>query len=491
MKHLLSSVAVALASTSFVAPQPIRGNWTVGQAVKTTSGRVFGHAPSKADQVSAYLGIPYAVPPIGALRFQPPIAYNGSLAINGSDFGPACMQPTPTEFAQSEDCLSINVWTKPQTGERKKAVLVWIHGGAYTYGGARQPMYDGQFITDTSDVVLMSINYRLGIFGFPGDPASAPNLGLLDMRIAMEWVRDNAEAFGGDTSRITIFGQSAGSGMADFYSFAYASDPIASGFILQSATVVGFPALLADTLSPRWYRIADSVGCPSSNSSTAAAAVTDCMRIRTAAQIFAGFSTAETGIGSTPAFGPGVDNELVFEDYSNRSSADAAYLIGNNENEAGAFKSLQPSRTEIYWADFNFRFYTCADNIRLAQTLSAGLPSWRYRYFGDFPNLVLSTNPPSGAYHGAELQPLFGTLPQDPPSTTVELETAKFLRGAWTTFAKNPTSGLLSYSGGWPLYNPSEDTMAHIAFNNQTGTNLGQGDAYNDRCASLPATAPS
>lgn len=73
----------------------------------------------------------------------------------------------------------------------------------------------------------------------------------------------------------------------------------------------------------------------------------------------------------------------------------------------------------------------------------------------------------------------------------MELETAEFLRGAWTTFAKNPTSGLLSYSGGWPLYNPSEDTMARIAFNNQTGTNLGQGDAYNDRCASLPATAPS
>lgn len=86
MKHLLSSVAVALASTSFVAPQPICGNWTVGQAVKTTSGRVFGHAASNSDQVSAYLGIPYAVPPIGALRFQPPIAYNGSLAIDGSDF---------------------------------------------------------------------------------------------------------------------------------------------------------------------------------------------------------------------------------------------------------------------------------------------------------------------------------------------------------------------------------------------------------------------
>ncbi|KAJ3957433.1 hypothetical protein N0V92_005982 [Colletotrichum tropicale] len=451
MKHLLPSVAVALVSVTLAAPQPICGNWTVGQAVKTTSGRVFGHAASDADQVSAYLGIPYAVTPIGALRFQPPIAYNGSLAINGSDF--------------------------PQTGERKKAILVWVHGGAYTYGGARQPMYDGQFIADTSDVVLMSINYRLGIFGFPGDPASASNLGLLDMRVAMD--------------RITIFGQSAGSGMADFYSFAYASDPIASGFILQSATFVGFPALLADTLSPRWYRISDSVGCPSSNSSTAAAAVTDCMRNRTAAQIFADFSTAETGIGSTPAFGPGVDNELVFEDYSSRSSVDASYLVGNNENEAGASKSLQPTRTEIYWADFNFRYYTCADNIRLAQTISAGLPSWRYRYFGDFPNLALSTNPPSRAYHGAELQPLFGTLPQDPPSTTLELETAELLRGAWTTFAKNPTSGLLSYSGGWPLYNPSENTMARIAFNNQTGTNLGQGDAYNERCASLSATAQS
>ncbi|KAG7053857.1 carboxylesterase [Colletotrichum scovillei] len=490
MKH--ATLVIGLLC-GLVAAKPTKFNsWSVGQAVSTTSGRVVGHAAQDVPDVSEYLGIPFAAAPVGALRFQPPVPYNGSAVINGSAFSPGCMQPSDTEYPQSEDCLSVNVWTKPQVGERKKAVLVWVHGGAYSYGSAREDGYSGRFFANDSDVVLMSINYRLGIFGFPGNPATTANLGLLDMRLAMEWIRDNAQKFGGDPSRISVFGQSAGAGMADFYAYAYASDPIANGFVLQSATVVGFPALSRNYTSTRWFRLAAAVGCGTgASNSTNPKLVTDCMKNRTTEQIFGAFGPEETGVGSTPAFGPGVDDILVFEDYTDRRAAEAGYLIGDNANEAGLFRSMQPNRSDAYWNDFNFRYYTCGDAIRISQAVNDGMSAWRYRYFGDFPNLAISTNPPSGAYHGAELPPLFGTLPQTPPSTAVELATAEFLQGAWTTFAKDTSSGLLGYAGGWPIYDPAELTLAQIARDNQTGTNLGLGNSFDGICSSLPAIPPS
>ncbi|KAF4829679.1 hypothetical protein CGCTS75_v006401 [Colletotrichum tropicale] len=277
--------------------------------------------------------------------------------------------------------------------------------------------------------------------------------------------------------------------MADFYAYAYASDPIANGFMLQSATVHGFPALPKNSTSARWFRITEAVGCGGIDADHDI--VTDCMKNRTSTQIFGAFSAEETGVDATPAFGPGVDDNLVFADYSNRQAARAGYLIGDNANEAGAFRGLQPNRSEAYWNDFNFRYYTCADAVRIGQAVSAGMPSWRYRYFGDFSNLAMSTDPPSGAYHGAELQPLFGTVPQTPPSTAAELATADFLRGAWTTFAKNTSAGLISYAGGWPSYDPARQTLAQIALDNKLGLNLGLGNAYDGICLSLPAAPPS
>ncbi|KZL80017.1 carboxylesterase [Colletotrichum incanum] len=348
----------------------------------------------------------------------------------------------------------------------------------------------GQTVSTTSgNIIGHACHHRLGIFGFPGNPASTPNLGLFDMRVAMEWVRKNDEGFGGDPSRITVFGESAGAGMADFYSFAFASDPIANGFILQSATIPRFPAPNESSTAARWFRLAEAVGCrPSSGSPDN---VTECMRNLTTEQMFAGFSAEETAVGAIPAFGPSVDNVMVFEDYTGRRSANAGYLIGNNENEAGAFKALQPNRSEAYWTDFNFRYYTCADAVRLEQLVRQGVPSWRYRYFGDFPNLAISTNPPSGAYHGSELRPLFGTMPRTPPSTPLQVATGKLLRDAWTTFAKSPTSGLLEFSGGWPMYDPSQQSLARIAFSDQSGINLGPDSAYDGICARLPTTPPS
>ncbi|OGM43972.1 hypothetical protein ABOM_007988 [Aspergillus bombycis] len=464
MKIVLSFFATAwwLLGTS-------NAGWIVGQPVPTTSGLVIGHAAADASEVSEYVGIPYAQPPLGNLRFQPPVAYHGDGNINATTFGPSCIQPpsapsnnstsapprdlgipptspaafTSDEHAESEDCLTLNVWTKPQAGEKKKAVLVWIYGGAYVSGSSSQPGYRGQFIADQTDVIVVSMNYRVNIFGFPGDPASPANLGLRDVRLALEWIRDNIAQFGGDPARITIFGQSAGAGMES---------------------------------NDRWFHVTRLVGCGDTTSDPEA--VSTCMLNRTVDEILAGYDPATVPLNPSP-YGPVVDHDVVFSSYLDRRAANGGYLIGNTHNEAGLFKLLQPPQTEAYWNDFNDRLYTCADRVRIEQSVADGNPTWRYRYFGDFPNLVLTTTPPSGAYHGVELGPLFDTVNQTLlESTAAEVAVGDYLREVWSSFAKDPRRGLAAF---WPQYTEMRRTLARIGFNNMT-MSLGPGGMYDHVC---------
>ena len=284
--------AAALAPGAWAVPAPGRV-WNVGQKVKTTTGTLKGRAAPSAEGVSEYLGIPYAIPPVGERRFGAPEAYKSTEEIDATKFGYACWQnqspPISDQVREdmgipetydamftdlgrwpgdpgplSEDCLTLNVWTKPQSGDKKKAVLVWFHGGGFSSGSSIYPGYNGKFLANEQDVVVVSINYRLNIFGFPGDPLlSTPNLGFLDARLAMEWIRDNIESFGGDLGRITMFGQSAGAGLVDFYSYAYPDDAIANGFVLLSGVADGGdPPAPKGTASSVWLRIAGAVGCP-------------------------------------------------------------------------------------------------------------------------------------------------------------------------------------------------------------------------------------
>ncbi|GKT47137.1 cholinesterase [Colletotrichum spaethianum] len=502
---------VVVVTSCLVVANPISPRWAIGQSITTTSGPVEGHAASDADEVSEYLGIPYAEPPVGILRFQPPVRYTGSSLINGSAFGNQCMQPSsaavnveaikqlgvPASAAdvtkvladtgsQSEDCLTLNVWTKPQTGDAKKAVLVWVHGGAFVSGSSRIPAYNGKFIADQDDVVVVSMNYRLNIFGFPGNPVSAPNLGFLDVRMAMEWVRDNVEKFGGDVNRITMFGQSAGGSMVDYYSYAYASDPIANGFIPMSGVANGFGIYTNQSVQNKWFQISMFVGCGSNL--TDHNAVSDCMSKKNATEIIASLANTTSPVSTGLTFAPVVDDHLIFADYSVRNSAKAGYLIGNTENEAGLFKIGAPAVNETYWYGFNLVAYNCPAARRAARAVSAGYPTWRYRYFGDFPNMAVTTTPPSGAWHASELPVLFDTVPQEAiGSTEQEVAVGKYMRGAWAAFAKDTKSGLLNYdcNGSWPMYKEDGTTLNRISFENQTGTSLAPGNSYDGLCAQV------
>jgi cholinesterase len=161
MKFLLTCLIA-----SGVAAIPM--DWTVGQAVNTTSGTIIGHASKVDPSVSEYLGIPWGAPPTGPGRFFPPKPVAKSAEpIVAAKFGPSCPQGTGamdvaaagTSGPFSEDCLSLNVWTKPQSGEKKKAVLVWIYGGGFFAGSTSSPMYNGVRFAGNNDVVLVSIKY--------------------------------------------------------------------------------------------------------------------------------------------------------------------------------------------------------------------------------------------------------------------------------------------------------------------------------------------
>jgi para-nitrobenzyl esterase len=189
--------------------------------VQTQSGRIEG---LEHGGHLAFRGIPYAKAPIGPLRFrapEPPDSWSG--VRSALAFGKAAPQGSSNVAGmaategQSEDCLYLNVYTRA-AGARRKPVLFWIHGGAFTLGSGSSPIYDGGPLCERGDVVVVTINYRLGALGYlylgahGGERISATaNAGQLDQIAALRWVRDNIEAFGGDPGNVTLFGESAGS----------------------------------------------------------------------------------------------------------------------------------------------------------------------------------------------------------------------------------------------------------------------------------------
>ena len=208
--------------------------------------------------VTAYKGIPFAAPPLGALRWKPPqpaIPWKGIRECFA--FGPSPMQAKPASFLFlgpefvvppspiSEDCLYLNVWTTADSPEDKRPVLVWIYGGGFISGGAAAPGYSGEALA-RQGIVFVSFNYRLGIFGFFAHPAltaesphhSSGNYALMDQIAAMEWVKKNIRAFGGDPDHITIAGQSAGSASVNCLLASPLSRGLFEGAIGESGSLV-------------------------------------------------------------------------------------------------------------------------------------------------------------------------------------------------------------------------------------------------------------
>jgi carboxylesterase type B len=244
-------------------------------------------------------------------------------------------------YTQSEDCLTLNIWSKQGSG-RLKPVYVHFYGGrtfllrfvcleadlsfslcwsivltsdtGWTSGTTDTLFYYGGGFADAEDVIVVTVNYRMNIFGFPGLPGHPPNLGLLDQRLAVEWVKQHIRGFGGDPDRITISGQSCGSASVDYWAYAYQSMPLVAGLISHSGTALSFPTNNRTTAASHWYTVSAQLGCGSSGD------VLSCMRKQNASAILAAASAVKVPTTNparkAPAFQPTVDGVTVFENYT-------------------------------------------------------------------------------------------------------------------------------------------------------------------------------
>ena len=327
----------------------------------------------------------------------------------------------------------------------------------------------------------------MNIFGFPGNPHGNLNPGLLDQRLAIEWVRDNIASFGGNPFRIILFGQSAGAGSIDFYSYAYTREPIVSGLILESGTT-GLGTYTKEDTAAAWYNVATTLGC--GNATSDQAQLMECMRSKSTEDITSAIPLSNAPTGAAE-FWPTIDNITIFSNYPSRAASGnfihVPMLIGNNDNEAGYYKAIASVYNSYLpdseWEWFDEYVFACPAAQRANASAQARMPTWRYRYFGSFEDLRLTTEPDSGAYHGSEVAGIFGTLPNVGGETN-ERKIAKYIRGAWAAFAKNPSEGLKCYGGkaGWPEYGSEKETLIRLAWNDTVGISVVNPDVYDYVC---------
>src|SRR5947209_8460773 len=327
----LFAAAVLLAATLSVSAAPDR--------VKTASGVVEG-AGRQPSGVRVFKGVPFAQPPAGDLRWKPPQPVKDWDGVRqATKFGPRCMQaPVFGDMnfrsdGMSEDCLYLNVWTPAKSGGERLPVLVYFYGGGFVAGDGSEPRYDGESIA-AKGIVAMTINYRLGVFGFMAHPEltkesphhASGNYALLDQHAALEWVKRNIAAFGGDPNKITIAGESAGSIAVSAQMASPLSRGLIAGAIGESGSILG--ALSAVPLAQaeeQGVKFAKAAGADSIAA----------LRAMTTEQIF-----QLAGKPGTPRFSPDIDGyffpESPYAIYEAGKQAHVPLLAGWNSEEANA-----------------------------------------------------------------------------------------------------------------------------------------------------------
>ena len=444
--------------------------------------------PLQAKGVLAYKGIPFATPPIGALRWKAPAApakWDG--VRDASHYGDICMQKMPNpdngigQLPASEDCLTLNVFTQELSG--KRPVMVWIHGGGFVNGSGSAELYDGSQLAKQG-VVVVTINYRLGRFGSFAHPlltkeangAPLANYGMMDMIASLEWVERNIAAFGGDASNVTIFGESAG-GMAVQRLMV---SPKARGLFHKAAVQSGAGrenVLYLDKANARAFPSAETDGDAFVKSLKVDAKTPADLRAISADAIIAA-GDPSTFSGGGPILDGQVFTTLVMDAFKAGVEAKVPYLVGYNsaefpskpEDVDGSLTRTLGAKT----ADLPALVATYADKDDMAARIvgdivfgeparqlaglhaANGQPTWLYRFD------VLSTSVRQkyrGTPHAQERQYVFDTLHTSPyPADDNDRVQAAFAVKYWTNFAKtgDPNgSGLAA----WPRYASASDQL--------------------------------
>ncbi|XP_064625334.1 fatty acyl-CoA hydrolase precursor, medium chain-like [Lineus longissimus] len=291
--------------------------------VKTSVGDIIGFEDTWRDKLLyKFRGIPYAEAPVGELRFSPPVPKAPfTEPFNADRFGKSCPQDKiwlaglmysseEKDLNESEDCLSLNIYV-PSGGEEKKAVMVWIHGGAFTVGASLQ--YDGSKMAAAGDVIVVTINYRLALLGLfttdDDDDDIAGNQLLLDQQLALKWVQKNINAFGGDKDRVTIFGESAGGASVTWQMLAPSNKGLFQRVIAESGTPLS-PWSFPDPKTADEYQkgFVEKVGCSNEDSNK----VVSCLRALPAQEFSASFHAYPHGeLNSAFPTGPRVDGSHI------------------------------------------------------------------------------------------------------------------------------------------------------------------------------------
>ena len=482
--------------------------------VQVESGSLAGEW--NADQtVCVFKGVPYARPPVGPLRWRPPQPPEHWSGIRPADtFGPRCVQPNRPPHAvgyfgpepESEDCLYLNVWTAAPTRGEQRPVMLWLHGGAFLVGSGSLPIFGGGGLAKRGAVVV-TINYRLGRLGFlahPGLSAEQPhgtsgNYGLLDQIAALRWVQANIAAFGGDPSRVTIFGQSAGSSSVS----SLMASPLAKGLFHRAIGQSG-GAFFASIMAP--LAVAEQAGAkfaralgagtieelrskpfrelqfrrPDENGilkevydasehggidrANAWAVIDGYVHPDSVMNVFARGEQHDVPLitGATADEGstqPAISSVAELErraraDYGDKAEAFLARFPARNDAEA-----MLASRRAIGTRIFNWENWTWAN----MQVKTARSPVFFY-HFGHVPPKPLFAGRGGdleralGAFHTAEIPYVFETLDaRDWPWRDLDRELSGVMARYWINFA---AAGDPNGSGlpAWPRYAPAQPT---------------------------------
>ncbi|KAJ3494921.1 hypothetical protein NLG97_g3763 [Lecanicillium saksenae] len=476
----------------------------------TRQGLVRGS--SVHDRVNAFLGIPFALPPVGTLRFMPPqpleeIESTGNASVrDATKFGPVCHQfhyrtvmgdALVETSGQSEDCLTLNVFV-PKTEAsskhcRRLPVFVWSFGGAFGEGGGSMPLFDPTgFVAESQDIIVVTWNYRLNIFGFPNSPAlDAQNLGIRDQRVALEWVRDNIAGFGGDPTRIILGGQSSGADTGNAMLYSHADDPIVSGIALQSGSVQIIGA--AETnVDSEFVRVAEALGCQNVDRATEL----DCMRGIDAGILHQAVSNQTfNAFGRPPGGAPMVDNATLFtlQEYDVRGRAGkfakVPTLLGvtNDEGDAILNWSAECGVNKSASSIISASLLGCNIALESEYRYLNNVTAWRYRYMGVFPEVT----PYSwlGSYHEVDVALLMGTYNSIPGAagrrSAITPAASRYYQRMFATFVRNPADGLRK-EYNWPPYHLSHRKLMKLFQNNTLSAALEDSTPYDEICREPP-----
>lgn len=494
---LIASIGVSLLSCAEHG-SPMPSSAASGPIVTTPAGRLQGRSEGA---LHVFKGIPFAQPPVGAARWKPP----GDLPMwqgvrQAVEFGPACIQPTrhissiyASDISPSnEDCLTLNIWAP--AGVHNAPVFVWIHGGALVTGASKESVYDGTKLA-AQGLVVVSINYRLGVFGYLALPelsAESPlgisgNYGLLDQIAALRWIQRNIGAFGGNPSNLTIAGESAGALSVMYLMASPEAHGLFSKAIAESAYMISTP-----DLKQRRY------GAPSAEESGTLLATA--LHATNVAALRAMDAQSLSDAAATAGFAPfgAIDGHLLtrqlVDTFDRGEQAPVPLLAGFNSGEIRSLLMLAPPPPpsaaeyeriihERYGdlAEEFLRLYPSADlresilattrdalygwtaERLVAKQTALGRPAFLYLFDHGYPAADAAG---LHGFHASELPYVFGTPTRTPPlwpaipDTPRETALSEAMVGYWTSFARTG-SPRAANEPDWPAYGA---TKAYLLF---------------------------